>query len=464
MTQKPPVDWDITQAQDTGPVFWDKTRTIVLRSRLTARLHHWLEGYFPEKRLFLRSDTETRFIRLKSETQLVAWAGGIVVVGWTIIATAILLMDSIGSGNFRAQAQRDQMIYEDRLNALSSERDNRAQEAVAAQRRFTSALDQISIMQTELLSTEDQRRELETGLEVVQTTLRTTMKAREAARAQVAALSADGSASDLGALSAQATGTVDLLADALAETAAERDLIAADAAFALDHAAEMELQLRLLEEKNDEIFRQLEEAMLVSVEPLDKMFRQAGLNPDRLLSAVRRGYSGTGGPLTPLQFSTKGGAPDPDAARANGILNRMDRINLYRIAAERAPFDIPVKSNYRFTSGFGQRWGRLHAGTDFAGPIGTPIYATADGVVTFAGWSSGYGRLIKIQHEFGIETRYAHQSRLRVSVGQRVSRGQRIGDMGNSGRSTGPHLHYEVRVGGKPVNPMIYIRAGQDVF
>jgi murein DD-endopeptidase MepM/ murein hydrolase activator NlpD len=464
VTQKPPVDWDITQAQDTGPVFWDKTRTIVLRSRLTARLHHWLEGYFPEKRLFLRSDTETRFIRLKSETQLVAWAGGIVVVGWTIIATAILLMDSIGSGNFRAQAQRDQMIYEDRLNALSSERDNRAQEAVAAQRRFTSALDQISIMQTELLSTEDQRRELETGLEVVQTTLRTTMKAREAARAQVAALSADGSASDLGALSAQATGTVDLLADALAETAAERDLIAADAAFALDHAAEMELQLRLLEEKNDEIFRQLEEAMLVSVEPLDKMFRQAGLNPDRLLSAVRRGYSGTGGPLTPLQFSTKGGAPDPDAARANGILNRMDRINLYRIAAERAPFDIPVKSNYRFTSGFGQRWGRLHAGTDFAGPIGTPIYATADGVVTFAGWSSGYGRLIKIQHEFGIETRYAHQSRLRVSVGQRVSRGQRIGDMGNSGRSTGPHLHYEVRVGGKPVNPMIYIRAGQDVF
>jgi len=464
VTQKPPVDWDITQAQDTGPVFWDKTRTIVLRSRLTARLHHWLEGYFPEKRLFLRSDTETRFIRLKSETQLVAWAGGIVVVGWTIIATAILLMDSIGSGNFRAQAQRDQMIYEDRLNALSSERDNRAQEAVAAQRRFTSALDQISIMQTELLSTEDQRRELETGLEVVQTTLRTTMKAREAARAQVAALSADGSASDLGALSAQATGTVDLLADALAETAAERDLIAADAAFALDHAAEMELQLRLLEEKNDEIFRQLEEAMLVSVEPLDKMFRQAGLNPDRLLSAVRRGYSGTGGPLTPLQFSTKGGSPDPDAARANGILNRMDRINLYRIAAERAPFDIPVKSNYRFTSGFGQRWGRLHAGTDFAGPIGTPIYATADGVVTFAGWSSGYGRLIKIQHEFGIETRYAHQSRLRVSVGQRVSRGQRIGDMGNSGRSTGPHLHYEVRVGGKPVNPMIYIRAGQDVF
>lgn len=435
-----------------------------MRSRLTARVHAWLESRLPEKRLFLRSDTETRFIRLTPETQLVAWSGGILVVGWTIISTAILLMDSIGAGNFRAQAQRDQMIYEQRLNALSSERDTRANEAVAAQRRFTSALDQISIMQTELLSTEDKRRELETGLEVVQTTLRSTMKDREIARDQVAELSADGAGANSAALSREASGTVNLLADALAETAAERDMIAADAEFALDRAAEMELQLRLLEEKNDAIFRQLEEAMLVSVEPLDKMFRQAGLVPDDLLDAVRRGYSGTGGPLMPLQFSTKGGAPDPDAERANGILGRMDRINLYRIAAERAPFDMPVKSNFRFTSGFGQRWGRLHAGTDFAGPIGVPIYATADGVVTHAGWSSGYGRLVKIQHEFGIETRYAHQSRLDVKVGQRVSRGQQIGAIGNSGRSTGPHLHYEVRVGGKPVNPMIYIRAGQDVF
>ena len=435
-----------------------------MRSRLTARVHAWLEGRFPEKRLFLRSDAETRFIRLTSETQLVAWTGGVIVVGWTIIATAILLMDSIGAGNFRAQAARDQMIYEERLNSLSIERDIRAEEAVAAQRRFTSALDQISIMQTELLSTEDKRRELETGLEVVQATLRNTMKDRETARDQVAALSADGADAAATALSQEASGTVDLLASALADTAAERDMIAADAVFALDQAAEMELRLRLLEEKNDDIFRQLEEAMLVSVEPLDKMFRQAGLNPDSLLSAVRRGYSGTGGPLAPMSFSTKGGAPDPDTARANGILDRMDRINLYRIAAERAPFDIPVKASFRFTSGFGPRWGRLHAGTDFAAPIGTPIYATADGVVVKAGWSSGYGRLIKIQHEFGIETRYAHLNSIKISVGQRVSRGQRIGDMGNSGRSTGSHLHYEVRVGGAPVNPMIYIRAGQDVF
>lgn len=439
-----------------------------MKSRLTHKLHVALEKRFPERRLFLRSDTETRFIRLKPETQLLAWAGSAAFISWTIIATAVLLMDSIGAGNFRAQAQRNQTTYEDRLNALSDERDIRAAEAAAAQERFSSALDQVSMMQSELLRSEDRRRELETGLEVVQATLRRVMGERAAAEEQVAALEAaingDGTATAGLIGGSDASGTVDLLADALAETAAERDQIASDAEFALNHAAEMELELRLLQERNDQIFRQLEEAFTVSVEPLDNMFRAAGMNPDTVLSEVRRGYSGTGGPLTPLQFSTRGGEVDPDAARANGILSSMDRLNLYRIAAERIPFDMPVRSNFRFTSGFGMRWGRMHNGTDFAAPIGTPIYAPADGVVTFAGWSSGYGRLVKVQHAFGIETRYAHQNRIRVEVGQRLSRGDRIGDIGNSGRSTGPHLHYEIRVGGRPVNPMIYIRAGQDVF
>ena len=149
---------------------------------------------------------------------------------------------------------------------------------------------------------------------------------------------------------------------------------------------------------------------------------------------------------------------------ANRILNQMDRLNMYRIAAQKAPFAMPLKDSYRFTSGFGSRWGRMHKGNDFAAPHGTPIYSTADGVVVHAGWLSGYGKLVKIQHEFGIETRYAHMSKIRVKKGQRVSRGQRIGDMGDTGRVTGTHLHYEVRVGGKAVNPMIYIKAANDVF
>ncbi len=204
--------------------------------------------------------------------------------------------------------------------------------------------------------------------------------------------------------------------------------------------------------------------MTVSVEPLEKMFSQAGLSTKSLLDEVRRGYSGQGGPLTPLSISTSGGALSADALRANKLLNDLDRLNMYRIAAQTVPFANPVKTSVRYTSGFGMRWGRMHKGADFAGPHGTNIYSTADGKITHAGWSSGYGRLIKIQHANGIETRYAHLAKIRVNVGQRVSRGEHIGDMGNSGRSTGTHLHYEVRVNGKAVNPMTFIKAARDVF
>jgi len=446
--------------------YWDGTRGDKLRTRLAIRTTALLERIFPERRLFLRSESDTRFIRLKSSTQLLGFVGASGVVAWAIIATAILLMDSIGSGNFREQAKRDQHTYQARLNTLSGERDSRAQEALAAQERFNAALQQISLMQSDLLSSETRRRELETGIEVIQATLRRTMHERESARSEAESLEAalSGEGGTLPGQGASTDGTMDLLAEALSRTAEERDQVVADSRAALLAADSLQAEIRAMEEKNDQIFRQLEEAMTVSVKPLDKMFTAAGMDPDRILDEVRRGYSGQGGPLTPLSLSTRGEEPGADTRRANRILSEMDRLNLYRIAAQKAPFATPVKDAFRFTSGFGMRWGRMHKGTDFAAPHGTPIYSTADGVVVHAGWQSGYGKLVKIQHEFGIETRYAHQSKIRVKVGQRVSRGDRIGDMGNTGRSTGTHLHYEVRVGGRAVNPMTYIKAANDVF
>ncbi len=415
----------------------------------------------------LGSYTETKFIRLRSGTQAFAWAGSAIFVGWAIVATAILLMDSIGSGSLRDQAEREQRLYEDRLNSLSTERDQRATELRAAQERFNAALQQISVMQSELLELEDRRKELEKGIDVIQATLRRTMKERDAARqeTEVAMAQLEGSAAEAaGRNSRDSDDTLDFLTAALQSASSERDAMAALAAEAKFTADEIAHEKRLLEEKNDAIFSQLEDAVNVSIEPLDKMFSNVGLSTDSVLSAIKRGYSGQGGPWTPLKFSTKGEGPDPDSARANGILERLDRLNLYRIALEKTPFAMPVRGSYRYTSGFGPRWGRMHSGADFAASHGTPIYSTADGVVTHAGWLSGYGRLIKIQHEFGIETRYAHLARIRVKVGQRVSRGDRIGDMGSSGRSTGTHLHYEVRIGGKAVNPMTYIKAARDVF
>ena len=108
-----------------------------------------------------------------------------------------------------------------------------------------------------------------------------------------------------------------------------------------------------------------------------------------------------------------------------------------------------------FTSGFGWRWGRMHKGIDIANNTGTAILAARSGIVTYAGWSSGYGYLVEITHDDGESTRYAHNSQLLVKKGQIVSQGARISNMGSTGRSTGPHLHFEIRRrGGGAVNPL----------
>ena len=108
------------------------------------------------------------------------------------------------------------------------------------------------------------------------------------------------------------------------------------------------------------------------------------------------------------------------------------------------------------TSEFGPRWGGFHPGIDIAPGYGTPIEAAKDGVVAFAGWMSGYGNFVIIDHGGGFATAYGHQSRLAVSDGQVVSAGQVIGYVGSTGFSTGPHLHFEIRVNGTAVNPRSY--------
>ncbi|SFB81484.1 M23 family metallopeptidase [Tropicimonas isoalkanivorans] len=440
-----------------------------MQTRLNDRIHNFFERWFPEQRLFLRSDNDnTRFIRLRPGTIALALFGSTATIAWAIIASSILLMDMIGAGNVREQAGRDRALYEERLNSLSQSRESAEAEALTAHQRFNAALTQVSAMQSKLLESEARLRELETGIGVVQTTLRRTIHERDtamAAKEQVTAqLEGRAVEDDDGASVAEVDATLAFLNEALERTAVERDDLAKEAELALEEAEAATFERDLILDRNDKIFTQLEEALTVSVEPLEKMFTKAGLPPEKLLNAVKKGYSGQGGPLTPISFSTKGSAPSADESRANLLLEGLDRMNLYRIAAERAPFGMPLKDSFRFTSPFGPRWGRMHNGTDFAAGNGTPIYATADGVVTTSGWHSGFGQMIKIRHDFGVETWYGHMSRLRVKEGQRVSKGQRIGDMGSTGRSTGTHLHYEVHVNGKPVNPMNFIKAAKDVF
>ncbi|MEO8241204.1 MAG: M23 family metallopeptidase [bacterium] len=444
-------------------------------TRLSYRLNLTLERYFPEQRLFLKSDTTTRFIRLRPATQAVGATIAGLALCWTIFATAILLMDFISSGNSRVQIQRQTTLYEQRINALSDDRDLRVAEAAGAQDRFNLALAQVSAMQERLLASEDSRRELETGVDVIQNTLRRAIKERDQARAEsqrmteAFAQQTGVTHSDMGRIH-DTEATLDMVTTALSDTAKERDAKDVEVIKAEAETTAAEKRNADIEARNSVIFGKLEEALTISVQPLEKMFKDAGINPNQLIDSVRSGYSGQGGPLSPISLSTMGLMGSPDETRANAILASLDNLNLYRIAAFKVPLGLPLKTSFRLTSGFGYRndpingSGRQHEGQDLAGDYGSPVYSTADGTVTYAGWENGYGRLIKIQHAFGIETRYGHLSQIRVDVGQKVSRGDRIGDMGNSGRSTGTHLHYEVRLSGTAVNPMTFIRAANNVF
>ncbi|GAA4028496.1 hypothetical protein GCM10022281_04290 [Sphingomonas rosea] len=175
--------------------------------------------------------------------------------------------------------------------------------------------------------------------------------------------------------------------------------------------------------------------------------RKRGLSPQRIA---------VGGPFEPVAKS------DPTF---KALFNSWKKLDSLQDGVIAVPSDKPVKTA-DFTSSFGVRndpFGRgaaMHAGIDLAGPLGTPIYATADGTVVAAGYNNGgYGNLIKIDHGRGIETRYGHLSAIGVRPGDRITRGQLIGRMGSTGRSTGSHLHYEVRIDGRAVNPIPFMRS-----
>jgi len=119
---------------------------------------------------------------------------------------------------------------------------------------------------------------------------------------------------------------------------------------------------------------------------------------------------------------------------------------------------VMPSSRGMITSNFGERWGKNHNGVDIGAPSGTPIYALKEGVVSYARWEEGYGKVIKIEHEGKLETIYGHCSTIEVKEGQKVKGGQNIGKVGSTGRSTGPHLHFEVRLANIPVEPTQYLR------
>jgi murein DD-endopeptidase MepM/ murein hydrolase activator NlpD len=205
----------------------------------------------------------------------------------------------------------------------------------------------------------------------------------------------------------------------------------------------------------------VEDGMESRVRRMRGVFTDLGLDMPQLEAATPR--AGMGGPFVPVKLG-------PDAAAFERLLYR---INVTRAQVERlnrtlalVPYRKPVIGEVEFTSGFGVRsdpfLGRpaMHTGLDFRAASGDPVRATANGKVVSSGWAGGYGRMVEIDHGNGLSTRYGHLSEIGVRVGDPIKIGQVIGAVGSTGRSTGPHLHYETRIEGEAVDPQKFLRAG----
>lgn len=248
----------------------------------------------------------------------------------------------------------------------------------------------------------------------------------------------------------------DELLDDLTQRQREVDALEADVA-----------RLNELQERGRRAVQHLTERAARFVAEWEQVIARTGLDAEQLLAAVETGPEASGGPFLPA--SGEDGEPIPLAADLANFEDRLDELTSLRQVLSRLPLTVPLDA-YAVSSGFGRRRDPInskqarHEGIDLIAPLNSPIYATAPGIVTFAGKNGRYGNFVEIDHGAGLRTRFGHLGKVMVRRGQKVEFRRKIALLGNTGRSTGAHLHYEVRVNGKPKNPMNFIEAGRYVF
>jgi murein DD-endopeptidase MepM/ murein hydrolase activator NlpD len=222
--------------------------------------------------------------------------------------------------------------------------------------------------------------------------------------------------------------------------------------------ARVSLSLDKVDQSQIATLTDMEEQADTKARRIGSVLADLGVNVGKLPPAA-----GVGGPYIPLKIPKGHGAFERQLHRINVARAQINRYTQTLVAV---PVRKPIIGAVDMSSPFGMRMDpfmkgpAIHAGIDLRGDTGDPVRATATGTVTVAGWNGGYGNMVEVNHGNGFSTRYGHMSKIDVKVGQHVAIGQTIGRIGSTGRSTGPHLHYETRIDGDAVNPQKFLRAG----
>ena len=354
----------------------------------------------------------------------------VIMAVWTIgTATYFAFRDDVLTRLIRRQADM-QFAYEDRIAEMRAQVDRVTSRQLLDQEQFEQKLDHVLRRQTELES-----RSTALGNLVDPTS---TGSIRRQIRGSAGHPAKPSPISDTTTLSAP-IGRGASLDGTLTRLRAS-----------LDHVeASQDAALRAMEKRYD-----------VAAGRMRGVLASVGVDAAEAVKSAKP--AGMGGPLVPLKL-----------AAASPFERQIYRINVARAEAEQlthvlgtVPIRKPLPAELDMTSGFGVRVDpflgvpAMHTGLDFRASVGDPVTATAAGTVTIASWSGGYGKMVEINHGNGLASRYGHLSEILVKPGQKVRLGQTIGRVGSTGRSTGPHLHYETRVDGEAVDPHKFLRAG----
>lgn len=378
-----------------------------------ARLRRSLEELFPERHLYVRSGGEMRSFVLTTGRQMTI-AGGVAAGAlWMGVSTAAMLVGALSASNHDQQLARMQAKSE----RLVADREARLNSAMVQLNQAEGGIGALA-------STVERRH---AALAMLLTDFKGAPGVQAALEpAIIKAASASAEVSPLRRIE-------------LVRAGQERLIDAAD-----DYAKSRGDRLRLA-------------------------FRLAGLTPSSYLPKA----GSLGGPLIeakdPRALAAVLDVDEAFAERIQHAATNLSEAGALADAASNLPFARPTTATPQ-TSSYGVRFDpftrrpAFHSGLDFAGAPNTPIYSTAPGVVSFTGVRSGYGNTIEIDHGRGFKTRYAHLQAIGVRPGQKVAVGTRIGGMGSTGRSTGPHLHYEVWVNGRAQNPSRFVKAGDYVL
>ena len=435
---------------------WDQ------RVSLWERTKRFLGRVFPERQIHLRTRGRIRFFRIPQWAQISLTAIVLVWGGWVSYTTFSYIKHDeivIAKDSQIADARR---AYDDLLSEVG-----------AYQRRFAELTRELEDNHNLMLSLVERNATLQRNLTSVEKRLRSTEDdredvalAREQLRGKLARLE-----SDMNSLSSKNFSLRDNLNSVetnLQAVVRERDEQRSKNGKLETQVSALESRLNNLQTAQDMAVDKMTERTIAYIGSLEKVVEIAGMEVDSLLASSEETHEkdAQGGPFIPVSPDEAGGVL---VHKLNRLDEQLGQWETLQAVMARLPLAAPLNTYY-VTSTFGKRrdpvnnrWS-AHYGTDFGGPMKSPIYAPAPGVVTQAGVKGRYGRFIEIDHGSGIFTRYGHLNRIFVKVGDKLDFRQKIGQLGNSGRSTGPHLHYEVVFNGKPMDPMRFIKAGRHVF